>query len=332
MNSFNAKLTQITILLLIGSSCCKLLGQNLSDNLLLYYNFNGNVNDHSNNNLDGILVGASYTSSVNGEPNSAILFGGSDYVDLPESDLLEIEFPITVALWMRVDEQSFSVLTTDHEQNIHSGVWFSLSENDSRLAVNYGNASTVGPNSRRTFVCEATFPFNEWVHVIGIVRGFDDMEIIIDCESCQGSYTGSAKDLNYTSNPGSIGRKDSNTMLPEHYFNGAMDELHIWNRDLTLEEIEKLCDRNYLDINDYQSVTANLADVISFGQNRIIVNNNEGHKNLCIDIYSSSGQHLIHENIVGHKEINLETLSAGIYVINIYSQLNSEQLKFGVFR
>lgn len=61
------------------------IGQDLSTNLSIYYSFDGNVNDMSGNNNDGILHNSpTLTTGHTGTSNSAYLFNGvNDWLELP---------------------------------------------------------------------------------------------------------------------------------------------------------------------------------------------------------------------------------------------------------
>tara|TARA_R110002073_G_scaffold40547_1_gene114842 strand:+ start:45083 stop:45817 length:735 start_codon:yes stop_codon:yes gene_type:complete len=217
-----------------------------SENLLIHYPFSGNSDDQSGNGFDG-SSNATLTKDRFDKVNSAYSFNGqNEYIDLPNFPSLKPQFPVSFSFWVKFDDllpENTVIFTTDFEQDNHSGVWMNLS--GGKVAINYGDASgNTTSSNRRTKVGTTTITPDKWYHVIGIIEGPTNMEIFIDCNNDQGSYSGSGGDLDYTLNPGSIGRKDGNTNFSAYYFSGTLDNFRYWNRTLTLDEISTLCIEN----------------------------------------------------------------------------------------
>lgn len=105
---------------------------------LAHYPFNGDAQDISANGYHGTLVGAAFGDDPFGEPLSAVVFTGTEHVDLaalagPYRDAL---LAITVSFWVRfagaiVDDQTVlslsgvgeSLVTNVHEIEFENGVW-----------------------------------------------------------------------------------------------------------------------------------------------------------------------------------------------------------------
>jgi len=83
--------------------------------------------------------------------------------------------------------------------------------------------------------------FTIWYFVIAIIRGQTDMSVYLNCREEDGFYEGGGGPMTYTDCQGSLGRKDSGVGFPPIYFKGAIDEFRYWNRALTIEEIDTLC-------------------------------------------------------------------------------------------
>lgn len=72
--------------------------------LVAYYPFNGNANDSSGNNINGIISGAVSTTDRFGKANSALNFDGiDDYVLVAHNDLLQPITGLTVCAWVNVN-------------------------------------------------------------------------------------------------------------------------------------------------------------------------------------------------------------------------------------
>jgi hypothetical protein len=67
------------------------LNVDITSDLVLYLPFNGNANDQSGNNNNGIVNGSVLTSDRNGNPNSAYFFDGiNDYINIQSSSSLNM--------------------------------------------------------------------------------------------------------------------------------------------------------------------------------------------------------------------------------------------------
>lgn len=69
------------------------------------------------------------------------------------------------------------------------------------------------------------------------------MKIFIDCQESGGSYSGTGStSIVYTNSNGGIGEGGPTNNFPNgFFFEGAMDDLKLWNRSLTVDEIEFVC-------------------------------------------------------------------------------------------
>lgn len=76
-----------------------LLLESISSGLIAHYPFNGNANDETVNELDGVVHGAVLTTDRNGHAQAAYQFDGvDDHIRVPDNDLLDLtEF--TISLW-----------------------------------------------------------------------------------------------------------------------------------------------------------------------------------------------------------------------------------------
>ncbi|MDX5427745.1 MAG: LamG domain-containing protein, partial [Bacteroidota bacterium] len=221
------------------------IGQNLQNGLIVHYKTDGNFFDSSGANLHGTPTNVTYGQDHNGNPNSAASFNGnSSQVILPNASVLKPGFPITIALYVKFNSLTVNksyIFDTDYTQNNHSGVWLNLTGNGT-LSVSFGDAQggTTSGN-RRSFTGTTQIQPNIWYHVVVIIKSATDMEIYIDCNKENGSYSGSGGTLiGYTNDPGSIGVLDVANQNPYH-FSGQIDDWRMWNRVLTPLELSIVC-------------------------------------------------------------------------------------------
>lgn len=80
-----------------------LLEGSLTEGLIAHYPFNRNAQDQSENNLDGIVHGATPNPDRKGNRNSAYRFDGvDDYISVPHNDLLNLSDNFSISLWANV--------------------------------------------------------------------------------------------------------------------------------------------------------------------------------------------------------------------------------------
>ena len=81
-----------------------IISQVSSDQLKLYFPFNGNSNDESGNGNNGTISGAILTEDRFGNSNSAYWFDGdNDYIEVIDNESLSITEALTMSLWYRYD-------------------------------------------------------------------------------------------------------------------------------------------------------------------------------------------------------------------------------------
>ena len=208
-----------------------------SQELLLHYKFDNNIEDSSRNNYTGIPSGVTFVEDRNGNQNSAVSFDGiDDFINFPNISNLKPSLPVSFSLWVKFDDlspQNSVVFTTDFEEDNHSGVFMTISTSG-KLAINYGDArgNTISSN-RRSKLANTNISPGIWYHVTAIVKSATDMEIFIGCENAGGTYSGSGNGLGYTNNPGNLGKKDSNTSGPPYYFKGSLDDFKYYKGVIT---------------------------------------------------------------------------------------------------
>ena len=99
-------------------SCGFAFGQGLNDGLVAYYPFNGNANDESGNGNDGSVVGGpALTSDRFGEEGSAYAFDKNGWIDISNNLLLNGATSASINLWVQValnpGEEGFVITAGD---------------------------------------------------------------------------------------------------------------------------------------------------------------------------------------------------------------------------
>ena len=152
------------------------------------------------------------------------------------------------------------------------------------------------------------------------------MEIYINCKNNGGTYSGSGGSIEYSTTPGSAGRKDSNTTAPSLYFKGTLDNLMYWDRALVDSDFNTLC------TNVHSSEEANLIPenwtVFPNPSAESISVNGIGNVTLAqFSIFDSRGK-LIRTKTQTNASIDISNFSIGIYYLRIESPSSTKVLKF----
>ncbi|MEC4049686.1 LamG-like jellyroll fold domain-containing protein [Flavobacterium sp. SUN046] len=307
----------LIVLVLLANN---LFSQNITDNLLLYYPFNGNTNDTSGNGNNGTSYGVTYGPDRFGNANSAAYFNGTNnFVNFPNVASLKTSLPVSFSFWVKYANMYYQnqvIFNTSFENDRSSGVWFNSTSSSGCYAANYGDGSYAYTSAtRRTYVSDTSINANIWHHVLVIVNGPDDMKIYIDCQEDGGYFSGSGGSLVYSITPGCIGRHDRDLALPPDYFKGYIDDFRYWNRALTVSEVGQLCStlstEEQLVTTDIFNVYPNPAsDVIRFETNLTDLQS--------IVIYDAMGNEVLHSNY--QSELAISSLSKGIYFIKVNSE------------
>ncbi|MCB9170938.1 MAG: LamG domain-containing protein [Flavobacteriales bacterium] len=210
-----------------------------TNGVILHYPMNGNCQDISGNGLDG-NVSATLSTDRFGSPNSCYAFNGTnEFIDLPNDPLLRPNFPFTVAYWVYLDAYSGGHVASDFINYIYSGFWIACNT-DGTVNQNYAQGGAIGSSNRRTLRSNASLNLGQWYHLTAVYKGLNDLKLYIDCQLAASTYTGSGTALSYSGVAGSLGRKDTQGGSPD-YLDGKLDELIIWDREVTPEEVAQLC-------------------------------------------------------------------------------------------
>jgi hypothetical protein len=226
----------LTCLLLLSSICFS----QLNVGLRAYYPFSGNSNDISGNNNNPTTTNATLTTDRFGNPNSAYLFNGtSNFIRIPNSPTLNMANQISLCTMIRVN--GFYGGTCHGNRVIMKGDADYLSGNyligyDDNPFTNGGNCNTpVNPNNENFNYSNGLFPFiqtNRWYSVVWTYDGTTS-RLYVDC------VLRGVLQINITTftNTNDLFLGCLNSPAYPYWFNGAMDEVRIYNRALTPAEV-----------------------------------------------------------------------------------------------
>jgi len=208
-----------------------------------HFPFDGNAEDISGNQNHGTVFGARLTEDRFGQPDRAYAFDGEDdYIEFISNQQFEPELPVTIAVWIQLADYDLNnVFRNNYLPDTYSGVW--LNSVEGKMAANYGDGGMIGPTWRRSKIGTTTLTLNTWYHVAVVIRGAKDMDVYLNGQNDCGEYSGTGGNLAYLNATGRAGEGDAqNGPNPHRFFHGKMDDLRLYDRELSVSEIQQLAD------------------------------------------------------------------------------------------
>jgi len=211
-----------------------------TNGLVGYWGFDGNASDQSGNGNNGTVNGATFTTDRMGTINKAYSFNNSNYIEITNNSSLNPSATITVASWVYlnqyVDNQNFVSKTFNDCIPLVS---YSLKMGDPgnntyvQLQLSLNGVNQVLQSS-------IEIPLKQWVLVTGTYDG-QYMNLYIN-DVLNNSISVSGNISNYSTNL-NFGRWSVGDLCnqPQH-LNGGLDDIGIWNRALTQQEIKAMYD------------------------------------------------------------------------------------------
>ena len=207
-----------------------------TNGLVGYWPFNGNVNDESGNGNNGTVNGATLTTDRNGNANSAYSFDGNDLISILNSPSFNFGTTnnFTMSLWFKrqstSDEWDVLLSYSCPDEGGGGGLQLGTTTN---FHLEFGSSGAEffdGGNVNDTSWHMLTVTFDR---VIDIVKIYQDGEYVSNI-NVPNTYTYSP-----TCNSNILIGGERN-YWPQYYFNGLIDDIAIYNRALTQEEIIQL--------------------------------------------------------------------------------------------
>ena len=231
--------------------------------MIAYYPFNGNANDESGYGNHGILQGSApqLTTDRFGNENSAYLFGGYNnkgWIKVPNSNSLQLNNSMTISFWMTlngydgmngwgsyVDNGNFAIICKDGD---NSGFNTCLNRHeDGRLNIHSFNSN--GCYDINTY---QDYQLGQWMHCVVTIENTVS-KLYINGMLQQDSIKNQADFSNANNRDMYIG-----IMYGFWYpFNGKIDDIILYNRALTPQEVIRL----------YNYGEGNLPGVFSVSEN-----------------------------------------------------------------
>jgi gliding motility-associated-like protein len=216
-----------------------------TNGMVAKYLFSGNANDESGNNINGMVFGPTLTLDRCSNPNSAYHFNGDyQYISLPPEKFLLNEY--TYAAWIKVSSfpQSWDdgwMIFSPGSSNSGMCQGFSIHTLGEICGISYN----IGNNPHGSWAVTPPIETEKWFHV-AYTRSFSVLKVYINGVLMPYRHTDiySPYPNNQMANYGDpdytalIGCRSN--FKSDDYFNGDIDDLYIYNRPLSNEEVLEL--------------------------------------------------------------------------------------------
>lgn len=203
-----------------------------TNGLMAYYPFNGNANDESGNGNNGVVNGAALDLDRFGNINSAYSFdGSSNFISIPNSPSLQDISSITISAWCKIkawyyigQELYFPILNKSNEESKYGKY---------SLALNY-NGGIYHLNENETgFTYDWDTTISKWHHIVFTISN-NTTSLYVNGKHLYTQASGVFPETPIDTLPLIIGM-DAPGLI--EYSKGEIDDIGIWNRALTDNEI-----------------------------------------------------------------------------------------------
>ncbi len=239
-------------------TACNTLPTNLQNGLVGYWPFCGNANDESGNGNDGTVNGATLTEDRFGVENAAYSFDGvDDGVFVNPSPQLVFDNSQAISYWLKMSE--FPVDGNEHHVISKCGPigtgWemvVSNYQNNNWLEYRFwGNPNPLDNGTEVHIPFELIQP-NEYNHFL-VNQNADSIYFYMNGDLITHRLKPGSFDANNNVDL-TFGTRDTLADFAYPYY-GIIDDIGIWNRALTADEVQQLYTLNACTFTIYDTVT-----------------------------------------------------------------------------
>lgn len=254
MKIFTAKyIALLSVVLVLGmmTSCNKVDSSgtvqeqidSLKVGLIAYYPFNNSGVDESGNGNHGMVYNVSSVPDRNGKPNYAYHFDGvTSYISVLDNPALRLaNTNITLSTWVKLDAYNPSYgcnILTKHITGSNNGWAWGITGTGGTAPK---GIVTYGPGGNSLLAQGTTvIALNQW-HMVTSVYNLATQQLSIYVDGTLNNVSTNILSPNPAITTSLyIGRDDPTVPTNGYFFQGALDDLRIYNRALTAIEVKKL--------------------------------------------------------------------------------------------
>lgn len=302
---------------------------NINQGLVAYYPLNGNVKDSSGNGNDGTIIGVTPASNRFNQPNTCYFFSGNDhYVDIPAAPSIQPTDAITVSAWVNTTDKDYWNFAVCKRLNklFEPGNSYFLGATGNVPGGSTWQWSISSSTTQHFLVSNTLVEDSTWLHLTGTFDG-DTLKLFLNGQSIGNKIIANTK-ISYSNLTLKLGLGIPTSSGDKTAWKGYMDEVRIYNRELSEDEIKYLYDPNLLSVNPVSLPTLGIKLYPNPTTNILYLNAETSFDKLhqaTVEIKDVAGK-CIYSAPYSQEGINTSSLSAGVYFISIKGY--SDILKF----
>jgi len=197
------------------------------------YNFNEGmgftVTDISGNGNNGTVSGTSWTTE--GKYGGALVFNGLSWVTVNDSNSLDVTTGMTLEAWVYPTDLPNNWTTVMVKETTGNLIWGLFARSPSFVSANNGPLVNVVTGGLAELYGPAAVPINTWTFLTGTYDAVNGQSLYVN--GVQVAHIAASGNIVTSTEPLRMG---GNLPFAE-YFTGRIDEVRIYNRELTQEEI-----------------------------------------------------------------------------------------------
>lgn len=248
MKTKNLILMAVAILELTGATIAQNVPNFVPTNGLVgWWPFNGNAIDESGNGNDGVVYGAILTTDRFGNANMAYSFDGiNDFIEISDSPSLDLMSSLSLSAWVLQNDVSGGQRIID-KATVNSSDAYMLDNSNGILGLIVANQVSQSQN------------------ILSMTSSWNLITVTYDNQFVKWYLNGQFRESDSISGNSSVNnnplRFAANSLLNGNYLNGKLDDIGIWDRALTQQEITELYNGNIC----YQTITVTDTLLINIG-------------------------------------------------------------------
>lgn len=297
---------------------------NLQEGIVAAFPISGDANDESSNNNDcNLPVGVTLTEDRFGLQNSALLFDGNSYLECGSGNGLDnLSLPVSLSFWYFIEQENIGeflpiFFTDDNNGNTGNYYGFFSFIQNRKFWFGYGDGSGPNINDRRGVFSDSLVISGKWANIIGTIDINKNIKIYINGVDAKGTRNGDSG-LSAVHNPNYPIRIGLRSRYGPTYFKGKLDEIYLWNRVLTSDEIQTIVNNGLSTevddlINSKVKIYPNPSKTQVFIEGLEKITQNK----MNFQIFDIYGRSIMSSEIVPaiRNNINISSISSGKYII-----------------
>ncbi len=216
----------------------------LSNGLVAHYPLDGNANDITSNVNNGVITGASSTTDRSGNIGKAYYFNGvSNYIRINNSQSLDLKESFSISAWVNVDNYSLpGVIVWNGDPAFAKDPYLLyFSNRPGYNGIGVRKDAGTGVTINEIYASSNIIFSGVWCHIVGTCNSTTKtMNLYVNGELIK---TGTFADMGITYSTSNfwtmIGAAQSSAGI-DNFFKGKVDEVRIYNRELTNTEVTEL--------------------------------------------------------------------------------------------